>query len=201
MKAGEEIARDLLARHTQLLHDLSLEKPDVDRVLEIIRHHDDPKVPVLDYAIERRVEGKIEDDEKKGLDENAIGKAERQVREFWARQGVTSGEFLRASKRYLFRPENLLLQWHHEADALWMITEDGIDADLARFTKDNRPTAMDTLKFNSGLHESEAAVYLAALGQSEAARYKFHDGTLYYSDTGYGIFLEARERLKGKFAK
>ena len=80
-----------------------------------------------------------------------------------------------------------------------MITEDGIAADLARFPEGNRPAAMDTLEYNARLHESEAAVYLAALGPDEFAGYKFRGGTLYRSDTGYRIFVEARKRLRCKF--
>ena len=145
----------------------------------MVKHHDDPKIPLLDLMLDGEI--------LKGADKRQL-------------PGFESGGFLNASRAdFLFRVEDKLLQLLHEADALWMICEDGIEADWARFAPGTEPTRPKIVYNNVRLHHAEAEVYRHLLSEDQYQHYGFREGTLYRSLTGYGIFREALKRLDRSF--
>lgn len=84
------------------------------------------------------------------------------------------------------RPQDRVLGYHREANRLWMITADGIAAELRR-DKGGDPLAK--LEKNIARHKGEAALYGKVLGAAAAAKYGFKGGFMYRSATGYAIFL------------
>jgi hypothetical protein len=85
--------------------------------------------------------------------------------------------------------EDWLMQLHWEADALWMLSSDGLLVDLQRQKEEDTPqNRLAKLHFNLGLHrEVVGKVYANVYSRTEFEKFGFHDGLLYRSATGYGI--------------
>jgi hypothetical protein len=143
MREGAKFARRVLGKYEGRLP-LALNAWEIDKIAGIIEHHDDPKIPIVDITIEHVI--------------STSGP------EWWRAQGVEAGSFLmRSGAAYLIQLDDKLLQYHHEADALWMITEDGIAADLGRFPADSRPTFAAMLRNNKAVHSAAPALYFKVL--------------------------------------
>lgn len=107
----------------------------------------------------------------------------------------------RAGATWLLSLDDRLAMFLREADRLWMLTEEGIAADLeldlqkeqkalaaaGRDPQDARPDREARIAANIARHREEAALYERALGGGAAA-YGFINGTLYRTRTGYALF-------------
>ncbi len=89
---------------------------------------------------------------------------------------------VRKDKKWLNKKDAWLLQLLNEADALWMLTPEGIETDIERgsgFTHEQQ------MGWNINNHKK---VYDLYAFYKKAASYGFIDKTMYRSKTGYGIF-------------
>ena len=96
---------------------------------------------------------------------------------------VTFGEDTGAE--YLIGVDDWPLQWLHEADLLWMVTQDGIDADLAQFSPAEAKTPREIVEHNTRLHHRKVDLYR---GQENFAAYAFLEDTICRSKTGHTLF-------------
>jgi len=163
MKQGAELAQRML-RGAPDHQDL------MENVIEIVAKHDNPKIPL----VHRKIRGELG---------GACGWLSRH-------QGAVLNDLMDPSSgsEYLFTPQIDLLQMHHEADLLWMVSQDGIEADLVRFPPtEERKTAPEMLENNVKLHKAEYLLYEELL-PNEVSSYGFIDKTAYRTDTGHKLF-------------
>jgi hypothetical protein len=171
MAEGEEFARRILRRVP-----LPPSSAVVDKIADLIKRHDEPKIPVADETVreELRLVG-----EQWSLD-NAIDLDDPLLEEDLANCLIKPSD------------EDWLLQYLHEADLLWMLTQDGVEADLARKAPTKRDTPLAMLEYNAGLHRKEVRLY-ETYRKAEYDQYGFKrdDGgnlTIYRSETGILLF-------------
>jgi hypothetical protein len=182
MEEGVKIADRILTKYKKQ-HPGKIKDGEIQQIMAIIQHHDDPKIPVA-YSEMRREFDKNEEctNWREGL-----SKLQKQRLDDFLNTKV---------EKYLIKAEDWLLQYHHEADLLWMLTPDGIDADLARFSPSDEKTPEDMKKHNIGLHHSEIEVYRC---QPNFCEYKFQNDTAYRSDTGYRLFKHLSQVLEERY--
>ncbi|MDB5347409.1 MAG: hypothetical protein JWP89_5786 [Schlesneria sp.] len=90
-----------------------------------------------------------------------------------------------------------LKQCHWEADALWMLTPDGILVDLEREREENTAAIRhEKLKFNLGLHRQIINLYAEAYSPAEMQQFSFHEGLLFRSETGYQLARQLTQSLR-----
>jgi hypothetical protein len=171
MKEGARIAKEELQKYREK-HPQHIDDHEIAEIVRIIQHHDDPKIPVA-YRVIRRM-----------FDEDASCKAWRSQLPAADKTRLDS-LLAQTGEQYLFRADDLLLRYHHEADLLWMVTEHGIEADLARFSPADKKDRGTMMAHNVGLHHEEVELYR---GQENFADYKFQYHTVYRSATGYARF-------------
>jgi hypothetical protein len=171
MREGARIAGDIL-RENEPQYPRLLTGETIREVQRLVEHHDDPKIPVT-YAVIRRTFA--EDDECRAW--RAELPADQKA-ELTAWLGETG-------EQYLIGVDDWRLQILHEADLLWMVTQDGIDADLIRFSPAEAKTPRGIVDNNTGLHRQEMEQYR---GRPDFSRYGFRNSTVYRSRTGYALF-------------
>jgi len=129
------------------------------------------------------------------IHDNASIQEYEMLREEWYKKIGLVGEFER--KLWLYDVNDELMKYLREADRLWMVTEDGIEVDLDRDSKD--PTKVDIIKRIKGnieRHKEEVGLHVKVLKEDEVKQYGFYDGYLYRTATGYRIFRESIARLE-----
>jgi hypothetical protein len=171
MAGGAQIAGSML-RAYQSQHPEELTDEVICEIERIIEHHDDPKIPVA-YHVMRRT---FAEDEAYQKWQAALKEPEKtELASFLGETG----------EAYLIKVDDWLLQYHHEADLLWMLTQDGIEADLARFSPGEEKTPRKMIDHNVSLHRQEVELYQ---DQPDFAAYGFQKGTVYRSKTGFMLF-------------
>ncbi len=146
-----------------------LSPEQVAQVVSIVRKHDFPKISLIDGIMIAFFE------DSSGPDK------------------VTALSRLRDSATaHLLDLNDRLLQIHHEADALWMLSPEGLVADIIRSAGPSKPSAAEMVAHNMALQRREADLYGKLMENSTAAKYGFQGGTLYRTNTGYALsrFLE-----------
>lgn len=180
MRLGGALAEEMLGeqRRSQAGEGM-LNEETIREVKRIVTHHDDPKIPVIHLVLK---------------DELEHAPAYRE----W-RSALDSRERTRLDRlldkdvdAYLIGVDDWLLQYHHEADLLWMVTGDGIEADIERLGPGNATTPREILENNVALHRDEVGLYRHL---SNFSRYGFINGTVYRSRTGYALFEDLRRAL------
>ncbi|NIM16878.1 MAG: hypothetical protein GTO45_33250 [Candidatus Aminicenantes bacterium] len=178
MEKGAEIAEAILPEYPKEIND-----DEIREIKRIIEHHDDPKIPVA-YNIIRGMFS--EDDECK----NWYNQLEDQQKE------ELDSLLNEAYADYLIEINDWLLQYHHEADLLWMLTEDGIDADLARFSPTEKKTHREMIDNNIKCHKEEVELYK---DRPDFEEYNFQNNTVYRSKTGYMLFEHLTRILNERY--
>jgi hypothetical protein len=182
MQDGARIAAEMLAVYRQQ-HPGQIGDQEIGEIKRIIEHHDDPKIPVAYRVMSQMFD---RDDEcRRWRSELTAGQKER-LDSLLGETGV----------QYLIPANDWLLQYHHEADLLWMLTQDGIEADLARFSPAEKKTALKMIENNVSLHRQEVELYR---GQSNFADYAFQNNTVYRSKTGYLLFEHLTQVLDERY--
>lgn len=95
-----------------------------------------------------------------------------------------------ADRTWLLTPDpaDWVKQCHWEADALWMLTMEGVAVDLDRDGTPWSPLAFQARRdFNLSLHRKIVDIYRAAYPSEDYQRFGFHEGTLYRSATGWAL--------------
>jgi hypothetical protein len=154
----------------------ALSAADIDPILELVLHHDDPKIPALDRLFRESLG-------EKWLKENVLPSA------WFADHSNICG---------LIPHDQMLLHWHYEADALWMLTKDGIAADLMRPPFSKRVTFLEMLENNIEQHRKMVQTYRALLADnpSKFEQYRFIADTHYRSHTGYALFRHLEQQAR-----
>jgi hypothetical protein len=171
MKDGAAIAKQMLTDYRQQ-HPGQLDDHEILEVQRIIQHHDDPKIPVA-YSV---IRGMFDEDDECKAWRSQLPAADKTY---------LDSVLAEAGHQYLIPVDDWLLQYHHEADLLWMLTQDGIEADLARFSPAEKKTARKMIENNVSLHHQEVDLYRS---QPNFADYHFQYHTVYRSQTGYALF-------------
>jgi hypothetical protein len=184
MKDGARIAERMLTSH-QHQHPEDLTDEEIREIERVIEHHDDPKIPVA-YNVIRRMFDEDEECQKWQAE-----LTDHQKTELVSLLGETG-------KEYLIKVKDWLLQYHHEADLLWMLTQDGIEADLARFSPVEEKTPRKMIDNNVSLHRQEVELYQ---DQPDSAAYCFQNGTVYRSETGFMIFEHLTQVLDERYPR
>jgi hypothetical protein len=182
MQKGAQIAGEMLREYGQH-HPRALVEGTVRAIQRLVKCHDNPKIPVA-YAVTRRAFADIP--------ECRYWQAELPTLE----HKELSNWLHATGEEYLIGVEDWPLQILHEADLLWMVTQDGIDADLARFSPAERKTPREMLENNTRLHRQEIELYR---GQASFAAYGFQNGTIYRTHTGYALFEYLTQKLDERF--
>jgi len=176
MKEGAELAGKMLSQSGKKhAHKISLR--EIGAVKRLIECHDNPKIPLVYSNTQKTF---VEDVGCKNWRDGLSGGTREEFEKWLAESG----------KEYFLEVDDWLLQYHHEADLLWMLTHDGIDADLARFSPGECKTREEMIENNREQHD-EAGLYKTLLGRSEFSEYRFKpkdDPTAYRSKTGYELF-------------
>lgn len=96
-------------------------------------------------------------------------------------------------KKWLFSPENRLEWMHREADRLWMLSIDGLIADLETERRGGRLTsARAKIEYNTRRHFDERALYQSVYPDA-ITRFNFREDTAFYRTvTGQKLFLKLR---------
>ena len=166
-KIAEEIIDKELANES-----FFLSKDLIAKILTLITHHDDAKIPGLDLLMEDLLGNK------------------------WLAMNELPVDWFLNQKTSVGIPkaDDYLLQWHYEADALWMLTIDGIEADLMRKDFPKRVTRKEMLQHNIKQHSKVVEIYRKALSDhpDQFEKYNFIENTHYRSKTGYAIFLHLK---------
>lgn len=170
MIEGANIAEKLLDNYRNA-HPAAVDDHEIVEIKRIIQHHDDPKIPVA-YNLTREMFS----DPSCAAWRSQLGGADKTHLDRLLSQ---SGD------EYLLPPDDWLLQYHHEADLLWMVTKDGIDADLARFSPAQMKTARKMMKNNVATHHQEVDLYRKL---PDFGAYDFRCHTPYRSRPGYELF-------------
>lgn len=165
---------------------LSIPDEYVHDICRIVAHHDDPKIPVA-YRVIASMFAK--DPVCQRWRSRLPSEDERSLQAILAKDG----------REYLFDVYDWLLQCHHEADLLWMLTPDGIDADLARFSPAEGKTARKLVDNNIREHHREVEPYHDLLEEDRFQAYGFREETAYRTATGYGLFQYLTRILKAKY--
>ncbi len=201
MEKGAQIAAQTLSAFRG---EEVIDLPDdyIETISRIVGHHDDPKIPVAYRVISSMFQ--VDGDCGKWLSGLLPSEAQR-LQAILAdcrnwRSGLSPEEVqkLRAildkdGRQYLLGVDDWLLQYHHEADLLWMVTQDGIDADLARFSPAEGKTPRQLIDNNIGEHQREVELYRDL---PNFADFDFQDGTAYRSPTGHRLFKYLTSVLK-----
>lgn len=147
-----------------LQNDKSITRFDLEKILDIIRHHDDMKIP----ALIRRLPG-ISDAERIAKSKIFLLKSDKS----------TNGS-------------DWLKQLHWEADTLWMDCPEGIDVDRRRTaSKGGKPKGvLSQFFFNVSLHRDAVKTFRDVFDRTSFNDYFFHQGLLYRSDKSFEIFEE-----------
>ena len=167
MEKGAEKAGDILRRNTQGLSDV-----DIRQVQEIVKHHDDPKIPIIYNLIRKAF---ANDEACKSWASQLSSEDNTHLQSICREKG----------EQYLLRIDDWRLQDLHEADLLWMVTQDGIEADLARFSPAKEKTWRGMIDNNIKQHQTESELYR---NLQNFSAYGFQDDTAYRTKTGYALF-------------
>jgi len=182
MEEGAMIAGRMLSEY-QRHHPQALTDDTIQEVQRLIGCHDNPKIPVA-YQVVRRTFA-----ENKACQawQAQLSTREREELENWL---TGTGE------EYLIGVDDWPLQWLHEADLLWMVTQDGIDADLARFSMAEAKKPSEIVENNVRLHHQEVDLYR---DQENLDAYAFLEDTVYRTRTGYALFEYLTQVLNERF--
>ena len=182
MQEGARIAGDELDAYRQK-HPQALTDETIREVQRLIRCHDNPKIPVT-YGLFQRAFTK----DKACQDWRARLPAQKQAN--------LSAWLAATGEEYLIDVDDWRLQVLHEADLLWMVTQDGIDADLARFPPSQAKTPRAIIDNNTALHHQEVDLYR---GKADFCQYGFREGTVYRTQTGHALFAHLTQVLEDRW--
>ena len=159
MEKGVEISREILEEYNKTEEGKTFAPEDVETILNIVGKHDNSKIPLM-------MVGEYGD-------------------------SMIPEAVLVECRKYLLTSDksDWLMQLHWEADALWMLSSDGLLVDLKRQGEADTPqNRLAKLRYNLGLHsEVVTKVYEKVYSVDEFKKLNFHKDLLYRSQTGYDI--------------
>lgn len=185
MKDGAKIAESKLLAH-QKQHPDEIKDEHIRRIVGIIAQHDNPKFPII-FDVARTM-----------FESNKVCIRWHDMSPESDAKKLRSLFSCERAAGYLIKPDDWLLQYHHEADLLWMVTQDGIDADLARFSPAEDNTPRQLLDNNMTEHQREATLCERL---APDAGYSFQGGYAYRSKTGYALFQYLTRLLDERFPR
>jgi hypothetical protein len=196
MEEGAKLAGEMLAGYPSK-DERMVSDDEIEQIKEIVRHHDDPKIPltykvVKDMMIEKNGGGK-ESDFANAWHKRLDNKDEHTFEELLKKAD---------DPRYRIGPDNgLLLQYHHQADLLWMVTQDGIVADLARSIPGERKTPLEMLEHNVKTHRNEDKLYTDKAGFPDDPYDPKDLEHVFSSKTGRALWKHLTTLLRDRYEK
>lgn len=160
MEKGAEIARGILEEYNKITGQKAFSGGDIETILHIVGKHDNSKIPLM-MVLQKYDNSDIPEAVSKDIKEYLL----------------TSGD------------SDWLMQLHWEADALWMLSSDGLLVDLKRQGEADTPkNRLEKITYNMGLHrEVVNKVYKKIFNDSDLKKFGFRKDLLYRSSTGYKI--------------